>query len=169
MHGVSFVRVFHVYALKIARDSAAVSLVFFFGYAIYCAVIEHYDFTFIYVKFYVALSLIVSLFILCVYALTFAVIRVRHIVGFLKNNTFSFDVYISFIAFQSLIFFVFPLVVHMVTQYYDAYDTMEKEVEKISFLLNKHTFYGTNAQVFDSLTNDQKERREFYEFVHRFG
>lgn len=109
----------------------------------------------IFFKFY----FIVVLSILAVYTLLYFISLLMtssvNIVNVLKNKDYSKPVYLSLLVIQVLIIIFVPILFSNYKNNYENVKYTKKEISRVYELENYYTYYGMNANYYDSCTDEE--------------
>ncbi|MGL5258555.1 MAG: hypothetical protein ACRC7V_00450 [Lachnospiraceae bacterium] len=106
-------------------------------------------------RFYlIVLSLILMLYML-VYFISFTTMTSVNIVSVLKNRDYTKSAYMLLMVIQCLIIIFVPLLFSSYLTNFQDVENTKNEISRIYQLENYYTYYGTNANYYDSLSDDQ--------------
>lgn len=106
-------------------------------------------------KFYIVVLFLILIGYVLVYFISLTVMNSVNIVNILKNKDYSKSAYILLVAIQCLVIILVPVLFSSyLTNFQDVKNT-KNEISRVYQLENYYTYYGTNANYYDSLSDEQ--------------
>ena len=108
----------------------------------------------IFFKFYFIVMVTILAIYTLVYYLALGVTNSVDIVSVLKNKDYSKPAYISLLVIQSIAIIMVPILFSSYWNNYQKVKSTKREIGRLYELENYYTYYGVNANYYDSLAND---------------
>lgn len=108
----------------------------------------------VFVKFYFIVMLTILVIYTLVYYLALGVTNSVDIVSVLKNKDYSKPAYVSLLVIQSIAIIMVPILFSSYWDNYQKVKSTKREIGRLYELDNYYTYYGVNANYYDSLAND---------------
>ena len=108
----------------------------------------------VFFKFYFIVMIVILIIYTLVYYLALVTTNSVNIINVLKNKDYSKPAYISLLVIQSLAIILVPILFSNYLGNYQDVKSTQREIERVYELENYYTYYGVNANYYDSLTNE---------------
>lgn len=111
--------------------------------------------SFVFFKFYFAVTLIILVVYTLVYFLSVILTTSVDIINVLKNKDYSKPAYASLLVIQFLVIVLVPILFSTYLNNFKNVRNTKKEISRVYELENYYTYYGVNANYYDSRTDKE--------------
>ena len=128
-------------------------LAIFLAFTIYKLLQGNY-LSLVFFKFYFIVILAILTVYTIVYFLALVATSSVDIINVLKNKDYSLPVYISLLIIQAFVIILVPILFSNYISNYDNVKNTKNEISRVFELENYYTYYGVNANFYDSLSDE---------------
>ncbi len=109
----------------------------------------------VFFKFYFVVITIILIMYTLVYYLSLLSVSSVNIISVLKNKDYSRPAYISLLVIQSFVMLLVPILFSNYLNNYESVKGTKSEISRVYALEDYYTYYGVNANYYDSLTVEE--------------
>lgn len=139
---------------RMFKSLLTTSTVIFLLYSVYKLLSGNY-LSLAFFKFYSLVLLLTLIVYTCLYFVSLSVISFVNIINVLKNKDYTKPAYLSLIVIQMLILLLLPILFSNFLDTYKDINHMKHGISRVYELKNYYTYYGTNANYYDSLNHTE--------------
>lgn len=160
LHGRKQLSIVQLFFFRYWVNLESTSCLFFLVYSIFHIFVFHNKLTINYFVFYGLVNLTVIIVASLLYMMALMTLSSININETLKNKNYSRFTYILLISLQLFIMVTMPIIFSKTLDYYYEIKEAQGQIKAVSELENYYTFSGTNANLYDALSETQFKEYE---------